>query len=188
MKESIRKAIIYRYWHISIFLLVSIFTLVYYLLNNTFLPFSEVQVKGWAQVIALVVMLSPVTYLFSTYQKINETQDIKGINLAERSSLRAIISSRCSDLSYTIFLAFFITISIHIYVVWAQQDNVLISENSLKFFISSSVSYVSTSFFWIFTAFMAINELNNYKSLIQQRIDKEKRKEDFDKLVTNSKK
>ncbi|OTG63408.1 hypothetical protein B9T29_04405 [Acinetobacter sp. ANC 3903] len=182
MNTHVRKAIIYRYWHISILLLTAVFFVSYYFLDKH-LGSAEIKLNGWAQILALPTLLSPIAYLVSNYQKINESKDIKGISVLERNALRGIINQRCSDILYTVLLATLISIVITGYSVFAQQNSELIKPMKLSLFLSIIISYVVTCFFWIYSAFLAISELTDYKSDIQQRIDKDGNKENFEKLL-----
>lgn len=182
MNSNIRKAIIYRYWYISIVMLVGVFFISHSILQR-FLGATEFQLTGWAQLLALPTMLSPIPYLVSNYQKINENKDIKGVSIKERNALKKIIDHRCKDILYTILIATFISIAITGYSVIAQQNSAVIKPISLNLFLSVFISYILTCFFWIYSAFLAISELNDYKLYIQQRIDKDKNKENFEKLL-----
>ena len=182
MKTSIRKVVVYRYWHISILLLTVIFFISYYFLNKH-LGFEEIKLNGWTQILALPTLLSPIAYLVSNYQKINESKDIKGISVRERYALKEIINHRCTDILYTILLATFISILITGYSILAQQSE-LIKPMKLSFFISIIISYVASCFFWIYSAFLAISELADYKADIQQRIEKDNNKNEFEKLLS----
>lgn len=182
MKTSIRKVVVYRYWHISILLLTVIFFISYYFLNKH-LGFEEIKLNGWTQILALPTLLSPIAYLVSNYQKINDSKDIKGISVRERYALKEIINHRCTDILYTILLATFISILITGYSILAQQSE-LIKPMKLSFFISIIISYVASCFFWIYSAFLAISELADYKADIQQRIEKDNNKNEFEKLLS----
>lgn len=184
MKNYFRKAIIYRYWHISIFLLASIFFITYLVLNSI-LPPTEFNLKGWPQILSLAIMLSPISFLFANYQKINESKDIKGISIPERIMLRKIIDQRCKDIMYTMIIAFVISLAINGYIVIAQQDGISLRPMSFSFFLGIVFSYIITCIFWLISAFQAISELNDFKSFIQQRIDKDKKIEDFKKIINS---
>lgn len=182
MKTSIRKVVVYRYWHISIFLLTVIFCISYYFLSKH-LGSEEIKLNGWTQILALPTLLSPIAYLVSNYQKINESKDIKGISVRERYALKEIINHRCTDILYTILLATLISIVITGYSILAQQSE-LIKPMKLSLFISIIISYVVSCFFWIYSAFLAISELTDYKTDIQQRIEKDNNKNEFEKLLS----
>lgn len=182
MNISVRKAIIYRYWHISIFLLAIAFCVSYFILNNQ-LGNAETKLNGWAQILALPTLLSPIAFLVSNYQKINESKDIKGISVKERNALKEIINQRCTDILYTILLATFISLTITAYSVFAQQNSEIIKPLKLSLSLSIIISYLIVCFFWIYSAFLAITELADYKLEIQQRLDRSENKKNFDKLL-----
>lgn len=182
MNLSVRKAIIYRYWHISIFLLGFTFLISYLILDHQ-LGDTVTKLNGWAQILALPTLLSPIAYLVSNYQKINESKDLKGISVKERNALKGIVNQRCTDILYTIMLATLISLSITAYSIFAQQNSEVIKPLKLSLSLSVITSYLVACFFWVYSAFSAITELTDYKSDIQQRIDRSENKKSFEKLI-----
>ena len=183
MNNSFTKVVIYRYWHISIILLVLTFSITYKSLSYIIEPSSKISLQGWSQILSLAIMLSPLSYLVSNYQKINETKDIKGVNITERKILKNIINSRCKDILLTIILATIISLFINGYIILAQQNSISLKPMSINFFIAIVISYLITCMFWLLSAFLAISELYDYKAQVQNRIDKDSNKSNFDKLI-----
>lgn len=180
MNKTLNKIVIYRYWHVTIAISVFSFFLTFFL-TKYFGISSVLKLNGIAQITGLVLMLSPLTYLGTNYQKLHDVKEIKGISVKERKLLRKIVDLRTKDILYTILLAIFITLLINGYLLLASQ-RIVIGISSFVF-ISILVSYITTCIFWIFSAFLAIREISDFKSLVQQRIDKDQNREKFNKSI-----
>lgn len=180
MNKSLNKILIYRYWQAAIVISVFSFALTY-LLTKYFGILGELKLNGLNQIATLVIMLSPLTYLGTSYQKLQDIKEIKGIKVKERKLLRKIVDIRAKDILYTIILALLIALSINGHLLLTSQG--IINGIHTDIFIPILVSYIITCIFWIFSAFLAIKEISDFKSLVQQRIDKDQNRERFNKAI-----
>lgn len=180
--NTLAKIIVYRYWHITIILALFVYFSTHYLFKAYISDISQINITGWTQFLSFAFMFAPLTLLLSTYQKLNESKDIKGIQIRERKILNNIINARGKDLIITILLSAIFTVGFNGFI-WMVNQNANFSLD-LKVIIPLGFCYIVICLFWLYASFLSIKELNDFKADIQNRIDKETNKANFNKLIS----